>query len=91
MDEINPLNGLLKCSLLLKKNTFTIADYAGFIKKSADQLRKQVILLSYDDFVDFNETRDEVTLKQRLFDYTKARIMTISVSFPCPVRQNLML
>jgi len=74
MDEINPLNGLLKCSLLLKKNTFTIADYAGFIKKSADQLRKQVILLSYDDFVDFNETRDEVTLKQRLFDYTKARV-----------------
>lgn len=74
MDEINPLNGLLKCSLSLKKNTFTIADYAGFIKKPADQLRKQIILLSYDDFVDFNETRDEVTLKQRLFDYTKARV-----------------
>ncbi|MDE6452148.1 MAG: hypothetical protein K2L23_07695 [Odoribacter sp.] len=74
MDEINPLNGLLKCSLWLKKNTFAIADYAGFVKKSADQLRKQIILLSYDDFVDFNETRDEVTLKQRLFDYTRARV-----------------
>lgn len=74
MDEINPLNGLLKCSLSLKKNTFTIADYAGFVKKPADQLRKQIVLLSYDDFVDYNESKDEVTLKQRLFDYTKARV-----------------
>jgi len=73
MDEINPLNGLLKCALALQSNTFTVADYAEFRKKPADQLRKQIVLLSYDDFVNYNETRDEVTLKQRLFDYTKAR------------------
>ncbi|MDE5611940.1 MAG: hypothetical protein K2I90_08000, partial [Odoribacter sp.] len=40
----------------------------------ADQLRKQIILLSYDDFVAFNEAKDEVILRQRLFDYTKARV-----------------
>ena len=78
-----------------EKNTFTIADYAGFIKKSADQLRKQVILLSYDDFVDFNETRDEVTLKQRLFDYTKARVGKQDYDnirfFSLPGKANLML
>ena len=74
MDEINPLNGLLKCSLELRSNTFTLGEYADFLKKPIDQLRRQIVLLSYDDFLDYNEMRDEVTLKQRLFDYTKARI-----------------
>lgn len=74
MDEINPLNGLLRCSQSLDTDVFTIADYAEFMKKPADQLRKQIVLLSYNDFVDYNETMDEVTLKQRLFDYTRARV-----------------
>lgn len=74
LDEINPLNGLLKCSIEQKSNTFTIGQYAEFLKKPADQLRKQIILLSYNDFVEYNESKDEVTLRQRLFDYTKARV-----------------
>lgn len=74
LDEINPLNGLLKCSLALQSDIFTVADYTAFMKKPADQLRKQVILLSYSDFVDYNETRDEIRLKQRLYDYTKCRV-----------------
>lgn len=74
MDEINPLNGLLKCSMALESNVFTVGEYTAFLKKPADQLRKQIILLSYDDFLDYNEARDEVTLKQRLFDYTKCRV-----------------
>lgn len=74
LDEINPLNGLLKCSLALGSDVFTVSEYTAFLKKPADQLRKQIILLSYDDFVDYNEAHDEVTLKQRLFDYTKCRV-----------------
>lgn len=74
LDEVNPLNGLLKCSMERGTETFTIAEYAEYLKKPADQLRKQIILLSYNDFVDYNENRDEVTLKPRLFDYTKARV-----------------
>ncbi len=74
MDEMNPLNALLKCSIELGANTFSLGEYACFMEKQVGQLRKQIILLSYDDFVDYNETRDEVTLKQRLFDYTKARV-----------------
>lgn len=74
MDEINPLNGLLKCSVHLGADTFTLPEYAEFLKKPTDQLRKQVIILSYSDFVDYDAKKDEVTLKQRLFDYTKARV-----------------
>lgn len=74
MDEVNPLNGLLKCSLERQSNVFTLSEYAEYLRKPLDQLRKQVILLSYDDFVDYNEARDEVTLKPRLFEYTRARV-----------------
>jgi len=74
MDEVNPLNGLLKCALALDREVFTLGEYAGFMKKPVDQLRKQVILLSYKDFVAYNENKDEVTLKERLHDYTKARV-----------------
>lgn len=74
LDEINPLNGLLKCSKELGTDVFTVADYAGYLKKAADQLRRQIVLLSYDDFVDYDEMKDEVRLKQRLYDYTRARV-----------------
>lgn len=74
IDEIHPLNGLHKASVLLGTNTFSMADYAEIMKKPIDQLRKQIISLSYDDFLDFDEGRDEVTLKERLFHYTDARV-----------------
>ncbi len=74
MDAINPLNGLLKCSQQKGSDVFTVSDYAAFMKKPVDQLRKQIILLSYQDFVEYDEATDEVGLKQRLYDYTKARV-----------------
>lgn len=74
IDAIHPLNGLHKAAVVFRSNTFTLADYAELMKKPIDQLRKQVITLSYDDFLEYNESRDEVKLKSRLFDYTQARI-----------------
>ncbi len=74
LDDVNPLNGLQKCALELGTETFSITDYSRFRRKSADQLRRQAVLLSYSDFVDYDETTDEVTLKARLFDYTRARV-----------------
>lgn len=74
MDEMNPLNGLLICSQRLKSDIFAVSEYAEFIKKPLDALRKQIILLSYSDFVDYDEVNDEIKLKQRLFDYTRARV-----------------
>lgn len=74
IDEIHPLNGLHKASVLLKTRTFSLEEYAEIMKKPIDQLRKQIIALSYQDFVEYKERQDEVTLKQRLFDYTQARL-----------------
>ncbi len=54
IDEIHPLNGLHKASVTLGRNTFSMSDYAAVMKKPIDQLRKQIISLSYDDFLDFD-------------------------------------
>lgn len=74
LDEMHPLNGLHKAAIALKTNTFTIQDYTAIMKKPAHQLRKELISLSYNDFLDYDEKRDEVTLKPRLFAYTEARV-----------------
>lgn len=73
LDDINPLNGLHKASVLLKNNTFTLMQYAELMKRPVEQLRKQIITLSYSDFLNYDERNDRITLKQRLFDYTNAR------------------
>lgn len=74
MDDIHPLNALQKVGMELKSNTFTLDQYAEKMRLPVDQLRKQLIILSYKDFLEYDEKRDAVTLKQRLFDYTSARV-----------------
>lgn len=74
LDEIHPLNGLHKASVLLQTNEFTVQEYAGLMKKPADQLRKEIISLSFNDFLDYDEKEDKVILKPRLFAYTEARV-----------------
>lgn len=74
LDEIHPLNGLHKASVLLNTDEFTVQEYAGLMKKPADQLRKEIISLSFNDFLDYDEKEDKVSLKPRLFAYTEARM-----------------
>lgn len=74
IDDVHPLNGLHKAFLKLKSMTFTVKEYAECARKPVDQLRKQIVTLSYKDFLTFDESRDEITLKPRLFDYTMARV-----------------
>lgn len=74
LDDIHPLNGLCNLSVQLDSRTFSVAEYAGFMRRPIDQLRKQLVILSYGDFLSFDELHDEVTLKQRLFDYTESRV-----------------
>lgn len=97
MDEMNPLNGLHKLSVKLNRRTLTLGEYADFMKKPIDQLRKQIVLLSYSDFLTYDEEKDEVNLKQRLFDYTRSRAGLqdyddiLFTSHPKDVRINAML
>lgn len=74
LDDMHPLNALHKASVEFGSNTFTLTDFAGLMKKPKDQLRKELIMLSYNDFLEYDEKNDEVTLKPRLFAYTEARV-----------------
>lgn len=74
LDDVHPLNSLYKAAGELAAATFSLQEYAGIVKRPVDQLRKQIVVLSYDDFVEYDEKMDEVSLKPRLYDYVMARV-----------------
>ena len=69
MDAIHPLQGLANCSRAYKSNTFTAKDYANFLKMPENQIRQQVIGLSFHGFVGFNVNTDTIEIRDRLRDF----------------------
>ncbi len=69
MDAIHPLQGLANCSKAHKSNTFTAKDYANFLKMPENQIRQQVIGLSFHGFVGFNVNTDTIEIRNRLRDF----------------------
>ena len=72
MDQENPLVSLQKYANYSYVETFTAMEFANFIKKPVNQVRQQIIGLSFQGFVIYNRNTDEVTLQQRLTDYIKS-------------------
>lgn len=69
MDAIHPLQGLANCSKAFKSNTFTAKDYANFLKMPENQIRQQIIGLSFHGFIGFNVNTDTVEIRDRLRDF----------------------
>ncbi|PKQ64329.1 hypothetical protein BZG02_05800 [Labilibaculum filiforme] len=72
MDQENPLVSLRKYADYCYVETFTAMEYANFIKKPVNQVRQQIIGLSFQGFVIYDRNTDEVSLQQRLTDYIKS-------------------
>ncbi len=72
MDQENPLVSLRKYADYSYVETFTAMEYANFIKKQVNQVRQQIIGLSFQGFVSYNRNTDEITLNRRLTDYIKS-------------------
>lgn len=72
MDEQNPLVLLRKFADYQYIETFSVPDYANYIRQSVNQVRQQLIGLSFQGFVSYNRNTDEVTLLKRLTDYIKS-------------------
>lgn len=72
MDQVNPLVLLKKYAEYSYVETFTAMEYANYIKKPVNQVRQQLLGLSFQGFVSYNRNTDEVTLNQRLTDYIKS-------------------
>jgi hypothetical protein len=72
MDQQNPLVLLRKYADYIYVETFTVTEYAQYIKKPVNQVRQQLISLSFRGFLTYNRNTDEVTLRKRLNDYILA-------------------
>jgi len=72
MDHVNPLVSLRKYADYSYVETFTAMEYANFIKKPVNQIRQQIIGLSFQGFVIYNRNTDEISLQQRLTDYIRS-------------------
>lgn len=76
MDAIHPLQGLLNCSRSYKSDKFTARDYARFLNMPEQQIRQQVIGLSFHGFLGYNVNNDTIEIRDRLRDYLAFRAGT---------------
>ena len=72
MDQQNPLVLLRKFADYLYSDIFTAQEYADYIKKPVNQVRQQLFSLSFQGFVSYNLSTDEITLQKRITDYIKS-------------------
>lgn len=72
MDDKHPLVLLYKFAKYTYSNTFTTEEYANYIKKPISQTRQQVIGLSFQGFLNYDASEDEITIEKRSGDYISA-------------------
>lgn len=72
LDGKHPLVLLNRFAKYMYTNTFTTAEYANFIKKPLSQTRQQIIGLSFQGFINYNASNDEITIENRSADYISA-------------------
>ncbi|ASB50835.1 hypothetical protein [Alkalitalea saponilacus] len=73
MDAIHPLQGLLNCFRHNKEQPFTAGDYARFMRIPENQIRQQIIGLSFHGFIGYNVDTDTIEIRDRLKDYLQFR------------------
>ncbi|MFT5749555.1 MAG: hypothetical protein ACI93S_000816 [Ancylomarina sp.] len=69
MADTHPLVLLNNFAQYMYTNTFTTQEYANFIKKPLSQTRQQVIGLSFQGFVNYDASNDEITIEDRSSNY----------------------
>ena len=69
LDDKHPLVLLNNFAQYMYTNTFTAKEYANFIKKPLGQTRQQVIGLSFQGFVNYDASSDEITIEDRSANY----------------------
>jgi len=72
LDDKHPLVLLNSFAQYMYTNTFTTVEYANFIKKPLSQTRQQVIGLSFQGFVNYDASTDEITIEDRSANYISA-------------------
>ncbi len=74
MDAIHPLQGLKNCAKYFHGQPFLASDYADMMHMPINQIRQQVIQLSFFGFIGYNINTDQIEVRQRLEDYLLFRL-----------------
>ncbi len=74
MDAIHPLQGLKNCAKYYHGQPFLASDYAEMMHLPVNQIRQQVIQLSFFGFIGYNVNTDQIEIRQRLDDYLLFRL-----------------
>ena len=74
MDAIHPLQGLKNCSKYHHGRPFSCTEYAQMMRLPENEIRQQVIQLSFFGFIEYNVNTDMIQIRQRLRDYLDFRL-----------------
>ncbi len=74
MDMVHPFQNLADFYHYNGGQPFYLDDYASYLMISASSLRKQILLYSFDSFLDFDDNTGLITPRQRMFDYLLFRL-----------------
>ena len=74
-DDVHPLVLLRRYSdKMAGLKTFNVDGFADFMVRDITQVRQLCLMLSYKGFIEYDIETGQIKLKQRLFDYLKARV-----------------
>jgi hypothetical protein len=74
-DEVHPLVQLRRYSDKMGgQHSFNVDGFCDFMKRDITQVRQMCLILSYKGFIEYSIETGQIKLKQRLFDYLKARV-----------------
>ncbi len=65
----NPLFDIRNFCDKIGERTFTLKEYAGYIKKDRQSLKARLLDLSYKGFLKYDKALDKITVNQKLFDH----------------------
>lgn len=74
IDDVHPLASIRRFSEWYYSGTFPAADFAAWMKKTAEDIRQTIINLATEGFVYYDPETDEVTIKEKLHNYLNANM-----------------
>ena len=71
-ENISPITRMIEYyNSIDKANSFTVVDFAKFLKYLANDLRPIIFKMAISGLIYFNPESDVITIRQRLFDYAE--------------------
>ena len=73
MDSVHPLVKIKQFAIQKDTNLLNVVDLAGYFRINQTNIRQMLMTLSTMGFLSFDADNDQVTIKDRLYDYVNAK------------------